>query len=283
MFLGINSPDEKVSFQTAKNQTHYYVKNDFTQIMMRYAIERNYLGVTHYDWIDARKDNVYLFNYLYNTYFNTTPKLVENYDRLAFREHLKNLSPSDFDAYCAQKISNCCSTTSADTSTCVSGQTVPLTVRQICRDVETISSNYDDEFSLEMCDSHEDTVETWAETACPPVIIYAPPNSGKTTTISELRKVTNTKISDTDAILTWTSPPSVVFTNIPTILKHGVTSYAVLPSREEFFARCIDRQLSPEKRWYDDAHYFCVKHAYHAFTNDYVALYRPMYFSPSLA
>lgn len=99
---------------------------------------------------------------------------------------------------------------------------------------------------------HEDLVERVVATTEPELIVYAPPFSGKSTIIEELR-AKEIPVFDTDDVLTWKSKPKIIFTNIPSIVKYAKNAYSFMPSRNEFEARCRARQLDYSSGWYDDA------------------------------
>lgn len=82
-----------------------------------------------------------------------------------------------------------------------------------------------------------------------PVMIYAPPFSGKTQLNLQKRCYT-----DTDAMLSWQLQGSggLFITNMPHLLKHSRLSIAIIPSKREFMRRCRMRGLEPEDQWYID-------------------------------
>lgn len=84
-----------------------------------------------------------------------------------------------------------------------------------------------------------------------PVVVYAPPHSGKTTL---LETVDQSKVDtlDTDDLPTWDHLPEVVVTNMPHLISRGKISYAVVPTRTTFIDRCIKRGLAPVPKWYND-------------------------------
>lgn len=82
-----------------------------------------------------------------------------------------------------------------------------------------------------------------------PVMLYAPPCSGKTELNKERRCYT-----DTDAMLSWQLQKSggLYITNMPHLIKHSRYSIAVIPTKKEFYERCRSRGLDPDEQWYLD-------------------------------
>lgn len=85
-----------------------------------------------------------------------------------------------------------------------------------------------------------------------PLVIYAPPYSGKTYFQQYLKKK-NINVFDTDEIQHWKSVPMIALTNIPIILRCGVNRIMVIPDRATFNARCRVRNLNVLDSWYDEA------------------------------
>lgn len=88
-----------------------------------------------------------------------------------------------------------------------------------------------------------------------PMLVYAPPHSGKTTRQSVPLHVagdSTSVFSDTDDLFTanW-KPEFVTFTNMGNLLTSSGFSIAILPSRDVFNARCRIRGLDPPDDWYD--------------------------------
>lgn len=102
------------------------------------------------------------------------------------------------------------------------------------------------------CETHEELVERVISTIQPRLIVYAPPNSGKSIIIKELAFI-GINAFDTDEIELWNDKPDIVFTDKPSILKYAKTAYAFIPSRDEFESRCRARQLCYSSGWYDEA------------------------------
>ncbi|APG77812.1 hypothetical protein [Wenling toga-like virus] len=71
-----------------------------------------------------------------------------------------------------------------------------------------------------------------------PLVIYAPPHSGKSTLCGGVPG-----IYDTDYLAYWQGTPKVVVTNIPEALAIGITSVAVLPDEATFRARLRARSI----------------------------------------
>lgn len=92
-----------------------------------------------------------------------------------------------------------------------------------------------------------------------PVVIYAPPASGKTTFITENKLIERRRIRDTDDINAWKYFSQCVITNMPHLLHNADISISILPSRETFNKRCKFRGLKPDTSWYCDARKLSLK------------------------
>lgn len=82
-----------------------------------------------------------------------------------------------------------------------------------------------------------------------PLLVYACPNSGKSTLINKLKDYS---IGDTDNIFHEEKFCKVWFTNMPKLIPAGHVSLAVIPTRTTFKKRCEQRGLIVGDSWYDD-------------------------------
>lgn len=114
--------------------------------------------------------------------------------------------------------------------------------------------------------SHEDYLKNVFSYMKVPLILYAPPNSGKTTFAKNLA----TKIRDTDDIRKLDEYGTIWITNVHSILKYAQLSIGILPSRSEFKKRCILRNLRYIDAWYDNAQRDVLKCSHAMLTNMYV-------------
>lgn len=113
----------------------------------------------------------------------------------------------------------------------------------------------DDEYSLINNNLKEVGKEFSVEELCDalpdksiPLVIYAPPHSGKTSFAKTIPYVW-----DTDNIRKWTTiSPTCVVTNVPSMVKKARKSLMIIPDRDVFIERCKKRNLQPTNQWYDD-------------------------------
>lgn len=84
-----------------------------------------------------------------------------------------------------------------------------------------------------------------------PVVIYAPPASGKTTFLE--RCPAWLKCCDTDYVQSWMYEPDLVVTNIPSLITIGTVSIVVIPSERVFAKRCRSRGLPYVREWHQYA------------------------------
>lgn len=84
-----------------------------------------------------------------------------------------------------------------------------------------------------------------------PIVVYAPPNSGKTTFIKNVIYSDRSRFFDTDELF-QNNGYGILFTNIPKVLQYGLFSYAIVPSKHTFEDRCKRRGLVVGSSWYDD-------------------------------
>lgn len=80
-----------------------------------------------------------------------------------------------------------------------------------------------------------------------PIVMYAPPHSGKTTYNKQVRS-----FLDTDSMFLWQQFESkgAYLTNMPNLIDKGVFTISIIPTRDEFFRRCRTRGLTPTDEWY---------------------------------
>lgn len=102
-----------------------------------------------------------------------------------------------------------------------------------------------------------------------PLLIYAPPNSGKTI----LKKyLFSDNIRDTDQMFYWGhmeySP--VVITNMHHLIEKADVSIAVTPSRDVFRSRLHRRNIQPRPGWYPDMMKSASKATMHIVSNDWL-------------
>lgn len=102
-----------------------------------------------------------------------------------------------------------------------------------------------------------------------PLVIYAPPYSGKTFCKAMLEHAGLT-VHDTDDIQEWRSKPVIVLTNIPQVLCAGINSMSIIPDELAFVSRCRRRNLHPKRLWYSKALYYSLKAKFIVRTRDSV-------------
>lgn len=279
-YQGINSPDELVSYQVAKSQTYALVKSEFSQILYKYTLSRMYTGDQALDWLLECNEDPRLFGYLMKVYFKDKTRIPENYDRKQFEAMLRGMSLGEYNVYIQDhewkrmgiKIISDDVLESAQRT--VKSSVFCLSDLEKKRCISQPSMECKPTFSVEASDSHESVVETWARNSQPEIIIYAPPHSGKSTTLRRVNTIFGCcpehRFYDTDDILSWDHNPRRVFTNVPTILKYGAVSFSFLPSKLEFFDRCGRRNLVPEQSWYDGARYHSLTYARTVLSDSYL-------------
>jgi len=128
-----------------------------------------------------------------------------------------------------------------------------LSARQDCS-----SSMFDDrreQFSspMTLTEVKENDVEPYFnrrfKSASLPLVIFAPPASGKTTFNMRTRSCL-----DTDSIYLWQTLKSngVYLTNMSSAIAKAVLSVAIIPDRRTFERRCTMRGLVYKNNWYSD-------------------------------
>lgn len=122
-----------------------------------------------------------------------------------------------------------------------------------CKEEKEVEEEDSDE-PLDEQEAHENAVERFLSSEDNVnVVIYAPPNSGKTTLVEQLESSFHSlEVEDTDHIEDWKSVPSIIVTNDIRFLKHAGRSIGILPSRSKFHERCKSRGLNPKPHWYTD-------------------------------
>lgn len=83
-------------------------------------------------------------------------------------------------------------------------------------------------------------------------VVYMPPFSGKENLQRELVDIRRLSVGNIQDILLWHTVPDVVFTEDPRDLRYGRRSTAQIPSKEEFYKRCIKKGLEPAPDWYEN-------------------------------
>lgn len=89
-----------------------------------------------------------------------------------------------------------------------------------------------------------------------PLVIYAPPCSGKTYFKAKMKDYGIT-VHDTQDILQWKCKPAIVVTDIPHVIKAGINSIAIIPDEAAFVSRYKRRNLTLKQRWYSTVLRYC--------------------------